>query len=98
MDTTELLVTLVEREGDDVMAILHERVHFRQGDGTIHKGRDAVLALFQRSERDVRYTIVARAMGTVRVKLEVPDVPGSVSFLLCGRSEQQQLVEVWVEP
>jgi hypothetical protein len=98
MDTTELLVTLVERDGEDVTAVLHEHVQFRQGDGSVHKGRNAVLALFQRSEHDVRYTVVARSMGTVRVKLEVSGVPGSVSFLLCGRSEQQQLVEVWVEP
>ncbi len=97
MRASSLLRVLVEREGDEVAAALHERVWFRQADGTVHEGRGAVLAMFARSERDVRYNIVGETHDTVRVMLEVPDVPGAFSFELCGRAEGAVLVEVWVE-
>lgn len=98
MEVTTLLRVLVEGTGDEVAAVLHEEVRFRQGDGAVHRGRGAVLEMFARSERDVRYRVAATAFGTVRVALEVPGVPGAVSFLLCGRAEEGRLIEVWVEP
>jgi hypothetical protein len=95
--SVRLLRVLVEGEPADVAAALHEKVHFRQGDGTVHRGRAAVLAMFERSERAVRYAVTEAAHGTVRVTMSVPGVPTTFSFLLCGRSEGEQLVEVWVE-
>ncbi len=97
MDVAKLLSALVEREGDELIAALHDEVRFRQGDGTVHRGRSAVLAMFERSERKVRYRVVATSFDTVRVAMEVPGVPGAFSFLLCGRAEEGKLIEVWVE-
>jgi hypothetical protein len=53
--------------------------------------------MFGRSERSVRYAVTETAHGTVRVTMSVPGVPTSFSFLLCGRAEDDLLVEVWVE-
>ncbi len=92
-----LLRVLVEGGAAEVAAALHDEVHFRQGDGTVHRGRAAVLAMFGRSERGVRYDVVETAHGTVRVAMSVPGVPGSISFLLCGRAADGRLIEVWVE-
>lgn len=92
-----LLRVLIEGGAAEVAAVLHDDVHFRQGDGTVHRGRAAVLAMFGRSERGVRYEVVETAHGTVRVAMSVPGVPGAIGFLLCGRAAGGQLVEVWVE-
>ncbi len=97
MSVAALLRVLVEREGDEVAAVLHERVHFRQADGTVHRGRGAVLEMFSRSDNGARYSVAAAAFDTVRVLIEVPGVPGAFSFLLCGRVEEGALIEVWVE-
>lgn len=97
VNAATLLVALVERSGDEVAAVLHERVCFRQGDGTVHHGSDAVLAMFARSERDVRYTVVVSTSDAVHVTLEVPGLSERFSFLLCGRVEEARLIEVWVE-
>lgn len=97
MMVSELLRALVEREGDAVAAVLHDEVRFRQGDGSLHTGRAVVLAMFERSERDVRYRVLETAFDTVRVALEVPGVDGMFSFLLCGRAHEGRLIEVWVE-
>lgn len=98
MSVAALLRVLVEKNGDEVTAALHERVRFRQGDGTVHHGRGAVLEMFSRSDHEARYSIAAEAFDTVRVVITVPDVPGAFSFLLCGRVEDGVLIEVWVEP
>lgn len=92
-----LLRVLVEGDAAAVAAVLHEEVHFRQGDGAVHRGREAVLTMFGKSERGVRYAIVEEAFGTVRVAMSVPGVPTLFTFLLCGRSIDDRLVEVWVE-
>ena len=97
MNAATLLIALVERSHDEVATLLHERVRFRQGDGTEHHGSEAVLAMFSRSERSVRYTVVASTDDAVRVALEVPGVAERFSFLLCGRVEEARLIEVWVE-
>jgi hypothetical protein len=97
MSVAGLLRVLVECEGDAVAAALHERVRFRQGDGTVVHGRAAVLEMFARSTADTRYSVAAAAFDTVRVVIEVPGVPGSFSFLLCGRAEEGTLIEVWVD-
>jgi hypothetical protein len=97
MNAATLLIALVERSNEEVAAVLHERVRFRQGDGTEHHGSEAVLAMFARSERGVRYTVVDVAGDAVRVVIEVPGVSERFSFLLCGRVEEARLVEVWVE-
>lgn len=95
---TTLLRVLVEGTGEAVAGVLHEEVRFRQGDGTVHRGRAAVLTMFERSEHGTRHHVVGEAFDTVRVAVEVPGMPGAFSFLLCGRAEGRQLVEVWVEP
>lgn len=97
MKTSKLLRVLIEREGAEVAASLHEGVWFRQADGTVHEGREAVLAMFARSDREARYSVIDETHDTVRVALEVPGVPGAFSFELCGRAEGAVLVEVWVE-
>ena len=50
MNAATLLIALVERSNEEVAAVLHERVRFRQGDGTEHHGSEAVLAMFARSK------------------------------------------------
>jgi len=95
--STTLLRVLVEGKRAEVAAVLHEDVRFRQGDGSVHRGREAVLTVFDRSDPGVRYEVLEEAHGTVRVALHVEGVSGGVSFLLCGRAVQGRLVEVWVE-
>jgi hypothetical protein len=92
-----LLCTLVHGTPDEIAAILDENVHFRQGDGTVHLGRAAVVALFARNETEVTHKVIDRAHNTVRVAMEVAGLPGSFSFLLCGRAVSGRLVEVWIE-
>jgi hypothetical protein len=95
--SVRLLRVLIEGGPAEVAAVLHEEVHFRQGDGTVHRGREAVLAMFGRSERGVRYEVTEAAHGTLRVVMSVPGVPTRFGFLLCGRADDERLVEVWVE-
>lgn len=95
---TTLLRVLVEGDAAAVAAVLDEEVRFRQGDGTVHRGRAAVLAMFERSEKSTRHRVVGAGHDTVRVAVEVPGLAGAFSFLLCGRAEGGCLVEVWVEP
>lgn len=95
--SVRLLRLLVEGEIEEIAAVLHDDVSFRQGDGSVHRGRGAVLAMFGRSDESVCYEVLETAHGTVRVAMSVPGVPGSISFLLCGRTSGGQLVEVWVE-
>lgn len=94
---TMLLRVLVEGDAGAVAGVLHEEVRFRQGDGTVHRGRAAVLAMFDRSEQGTRHRVVGDGHNTVRVAVEVPGVAGAFSFLLCGRADGDRLVEVWVE-
>ena len=95
--SAKLLRVLVDGGPAAVAAVLHEDVHFRQGDGTVHRGREAVLSMFGKSERGVRYAVVEESFGTIRVAMSVPGVPTHFSFLLCGRAVDDRLVEVWVE-
>lgn len=95
--SVSLLRVLIEASAAEVAEVLHDNVHFRQGDGTVHRGRGAVLAMFAKSERGVRYEVVEEALGTVRVAMSVPGVPTRFTFLLCGRADGGKLVEVWVE-
>jgi len=95
--SVRLLRVLIEGGATEVAAALHEDVHFRQGDGTVHRGRAAVLAMFGRSERGVQYVVAEASLGTLRVTMSVPGMPTRFSFLLRGRAEDDRLVEVWVE-
>ena len=95
--SVQLLRVLIEGGAAEVAEVLHEEVHFRQGDGTVHRGRAAVLAMFGRSERGVQYAVSEASLGTLQVTMSVPGVPTRISFLLCGRAEGDRLVEVWVE-
>jgi len=95
--SVRLLRVLIEGGEAEVAAALHEDVHFRQGDGTVHRGKAAVLAMFGRSERGVEYVVAEASLGTLQVTMSAPGVPTHFSFLLGGRAEGDRLVEVWVE-
>lgn len=97
MRVEEMLRVLVEGTREEMAAALDARVRFRQGDGTVHVGREAVLEMFARSDAEVRYEVELVAQGLVGVSLSVPGVPGRAGFLLRGRAEGGALVEVWVE-
>lgn len=97
MDLTSLLRVLIDGTRDEIAEALHEEVRFRQGDGTVHRGRGAVLEAFARSESGARYRVLEWNEVSVVVGIEVPGVPGLFAFVLCGRAVDERLVEVWVE-
>lgn len=97
MDLPALLRLLIDGTRDEITAALHEDVRFRQGDGTVHHGRGAVLETFARSETGVRYRVLEWNEVSIVVGIEVPGVSGLFGFVLCGTAVDERLVEVWVE-
>lgn len=96
--TASRLRALVEGDAAAVSAALHADVVFVQGDGTEHRGAEAVLAVFAASgEEGVRYTVVAVADRAVEVELTVAGIAGAVRFTLRGTSEAGRLSRVRVE-
>jgi hypothetical protein len=96
-EAAALLRVLVEGDARAVAEALHADVVFVQGDGTEHRGVDAVVAMFTEADGAVRYAVVAVETAAVRVELTVPGMPGAVRFTLYGVSEAGQLVQVRVE-
>ncbi|MDO9015784.1 MAG: nuclear transport factor 2 family protein [Deltaproteobacteria bacterium] len=96
-EAAALLRVLVEGDTSAVAEALHADVVFVQGDGTEHRGAEAVVAMFTRADGSVRYAVVAVEAAAVRVELTVPGMPGAVRFTLCGMSEAGRLVRVRVE-
>lgn len=96
-EAAALLRVLVEGDALAVAAALHADVVFVQGDGTEHRGADAVLAMFTDADGSVRYAVVAVEAAAVRVELTAPGMPGAVRFTLYGVSEGGRLVWVRVE-
>lgn len=96
-ETTALLRVLVEGDAAAVAGALHADVVFVQGDGTEHRGAEAVLAIFAGGDASVRYAVAAAEPAAVRVELTVPGVPGAVRFALHGTSLAGRLVRVRVE-
>ena len=81
-EAAALLRVLVEGDARAVAEALHADVVFVQGDGTEHRGAEAVVAV---------------GAAAVRVELTVPGMPGAVRFTLYGMSEAGRLVRVRVE-
>ncbi len=97
---TRLLRALVDGDAAALESALHDDVAFVQGDGTEHRGRDAVLAMFTRTDdaAEARYAVVAEHDAAVTVELTIPGVPGALRFGLHGelRGARLALVRVHV--
>ena len=96
-ETARRLRALVEGDARAVAEALHADVVFVQGDGTMHRGVEAVLAVFAGGDGGVRYAVVAAVEGAVEVELTVEGLAGAMRFTLRGVSEGGLLVRVLVE-
>jgi hypothetical protein len=97
-EVTRLLTVLVTGDSGERSQILHQSVLLRQGDGTVQEGRGHVLALFDGRSAESSYRILSTPSSTsIRVALEVANVPGYVAFTLHGEAVEGQLIAVHVE-
>ena len=100
VNITRLLTHLVAGDRASLEGVLHEEVTFTQADGTVHRGREAVLSVFEGADGAVSYQILDQddAEGWLRVGLRVADPPVMIAFVVRGRSQGDRLIEVLIEP
>jgi hypothetical protein len=97
-EVTRLLTILVMGDCGDRSQVLHRSVLLRQADGTVQEGRSHVLSLFEGRGGGSSYRILETASASsIRVALEVADVPGYLAFTLHGEVLEGQLIAVHVE-
>jgi hypothetical protein len=97
-EVTRLLTILVMGDGGERSQVLHQSVLLRQGDGTVQEGREHVLSLFEGRSVETSYRILSSSSATsIRVALEVENVPGYLSFTLHGEAVAGQLIAIHVE-
>lgn len=96
-EVSRLLRLMVLGSEAERAGALHDAALLRQADGTVHQGRERILAVFSQRPDGSRYLILSTTETSVRVALELADVPGQIVFVLRGEVVAGRLIAVHVE-